>query len=260
MDNRSEPSSSQTPTLDQTASVIESADRKEQREFRTALAKRERYHCAITHTFDRDRVEYLDALGRSHEVPHLPAHKMAAAHIIPLFLNSFDDARDHKGKTKIRDAASTWDILQSWTQIDLRGLIGEKITSPPNGIYMTRDDHDNFGAFKFYLDKAAFPNDANKYRAVCLRNRLSNGDRSSIVNFNDEEPPNPEYLRIHAAFAQVLHLSGAAEYLEELHRDAGRMEMLHLDGRVDFGQALASQLAVLWGGGGVYSRPQYAYC
>ncbi|KAJ7094969.1 hypothetical protein C8R44DRAFT_581159, partial [Mycena epipterygia] len=54
----------------------------------------------------------------------------------------------------IRDAANTWDILQSWTQIDLRELIGPKITSPPNGIYMTSDDHDNFGAFKFYLDKS----------------------------------------------------------------------------------------------------------
>jgi hypothetical protein len=55
----------------------------------------------------------------------------------------------------MREAANTWDILQSWTQIDLRGLAGSKITSPPNGIYMTSDDHDYFGAFKFYLDKSA---------------------------------------------------------------------------------------------------------
>ncbi|KAJ7494929.1 hypothetical protein FB451DRAFT_1019990, partial [Mycena latifolia] len=56
---------------------------------------------------------------------------------------------------KIRDAANTWDILQSRTQIDLRELAGPKITSPANGIYMTSDDHDYFGAFKFYLDKSA---------------------------------------------------------------------------------------------------------
>ncbi|KAJ6530738.1 hypothetical protein B0H19DRAFT_1191955 [Mycena capillaripes] len=258
MDNRSEPSSSQTPTLDETAQVIESADRKEQREFRASLAKREDYYCAITRAFDRERVEYLDAHQRSHEVPHAAARKMVAAHIIPLFLNSFDDAGDRKGKTKMRDAANTWDILQSWTQIDLRGLTGPNITSPPNGIYMTSDDHDYFGAFKFYLDKSAFPNDANKYRAVCLRGRLSNGEHTSIVDFKDEEPPNPEYLRIHAAFAQVLNLSGAADFLQELRRDAERMEMLHLDGRVDFGVALASQLAALCGGG-VYGKPQHVY-
>jgi hypothetical protein len=112
MDNRSEPSSSQTPTLDETAQVIESADRKEQREFRASvsqidpwflsiklsqLAKREDYYCAITRAFDRERVEYLDAHQRSHEVPHAAARKMVAAHIIPLFLNSFDDAGDRKG-------------------------------------------------------------------------------------------------------------------------------------------------------------------
>ncbi|KAJ7494928.1 hypothetical protein FB451DRAFT_1387040 [Mycena latifolia] len=72
------------------------------------------------------------------------------------------------------------------------------------------------------------------------------------------EPPNPEYLRIHASFAQVLHLSGAAELLEELRRDAERMEMLHLNGHVDFGLALASHLAALCGGG-VYGKPQHVY-
>ncbi|KAJ7242608.1 hypothetical protein B0H12DRAFT_848942 [Mycena haematopus] len=251
MDNQSEsePSSSQTLTLDQTAQATQSADEAEQRKFRTSLAKRERYHCAITHTFDRDRIEYLDELQRSHEVPRVPAHRMVATHIIPFFPNSLDNTGDHKGKTKLRDAANTWDILQSWTQIDLREPAGRETNTPQNGIYMTRDDHDNFEAFKFYLDKSVFPNDPNKYNAVCLRNRLSNGDFESIVDFNDEEPPNPEYLKVHAAFAQVLHLSGAAEFLEELRRDAEHMEMLYLDGQVDFGVALASQLAVLCGGG-----------
>ncbi|KAJ7816710.1 hypothetical protein B0H14DRAFT_2269778, partial [Mycena olivaceomarginata] len=55
----------------------------------------------------------------------------------------------------MRDAACTWDILQSWTQPDLGALRGDKITSPSNGIYMTRDDHDSFGGFRFYLDKDA---------------------------------------------------------------------------------------------------------
>jgi hypothetical protein len=56
----------------------------------------------------------------------------------------------------------------------------------------------------------------------------------------------------------VLNLSGAADFLQELRRDAERMEMLHLDGRVDFGVALASQLAALCGGG-VCGKPQHVY-
>lgn len=189
VDNRSQPSSSQTPTLDKTGEVIESADRKEQRDFRALvsqldlqlefanslqLAKRERYYCAITRAFDRDHLAALVASGGQAPIGRTTL-KMQAAHIIPLSLNMFDDGSNHKAvslicvvwsvvysravplsqSTSIVNAAYTWDMLQSWTQIDLRGLVGAKITSPENGIYMTREDHDGFGSFEFYLDKEA---------------------------------------------------------------------------------------------------------
>lgn len=44
------------------------------------------------------------------------------------------------------------------------------------------------------------------------------------------EPPNPEYLKVHAAFAKVLHLCGAAEYIENVERDAEMEGTLRLDG------------------------------
>lgn len=103
---RSQPINSQTPTLDQTAHDIESANKTEQPSFRTSvswfdlwleffnisqLAKREGYLCTIMQSFDRDRVEKLEKLGCSDEVPEVPIHSMAAAHIAPLFLNNFED-------------------------------------------------------------------------------------------------------------------------------------------------------------------------
>ncbi|KAK6974789.1 hypothetical protein R3P38DRAFT_3131507 [Favolaschia claudopus] len=260
VDHRSEPSGSQTPTIDLTAQGMENADRKPQRDFRIALAQRERYYCAITGSFDRDRGELLDTLGRSNEVPQVPARKMVAAHIIPLYLNSFDETwDDNTGRTTMRDAASTWDILQSWTQLDLAGLRGDNITSPSNGIYMTSDDHDTFGAYKFYLDKATFPDDNNKYRAVCLRGRLSSGTLSSTVTFNGPEPPNSDYLNIHAAFARVFHLCGAAEYVEDSRRETERVDVLRSNDQMDFGHALASRLAGLWNRGVVSGRTQPVY-
>jgi len=36
------------------------------------------------------------------------------------------------------------------------------------------------------------------------------------------EPPNPAFLRAHAAFAKVLSLCGAIQYLESVERDAER--------------------------------------
>lgn len=49
---------------------------------------------------------------------------------------------------------------------------------------------------------------------------LFNGQLFGDVQFPMEAdsgvaPPNPEFLRIHAAFAKVLHLSGAASFIEK---------------------------------------------
>ncbi|KAJ7053922.1 hypothetical protein C8F01DRAFT_1165324 [Mycena amicta] len=242
-----DPASSQTSTLDETVTVIESADRTEQQQFRDALAEREEHYCAITGYFDRKRAHWLGANGKL--VPRVPTHKMAAAHVIPLYLNHFHDARARQIGVRLLDAATTWDMFRSWTQIDLHGLIGSKISSPENGIFMTSDDHDFFRSFKFYFDKEAFPENANKYEVRCLRHhQLSSAQTSAIVTFRDKTPPNPEFVRIHAAFAKVLNLSGAAAYMEDLERDAERMERLHLDGLADFGQALNSKLLLLSGG------------
>ncbi|KAJ7053913.1 hypothetical protein C8F01DRAFT_1165290 [Mycena amicta] len=253
--SESEASSSQTPTLNETAT---SADRTEQQRFRHALALREQYTCAITGYFDRSEVEPRQRAGET--VPPGPTLHMAAAHIIPLYLNHFNDG-NHRNGVRFLDAATTWDMLRSWTKIDLDTLVGSKINSPENGIFMTRDDHDDFRAFKFYLDKSAFPEpeNVNKYKAICLCSVLSTGKKSAIVTFRNagETPPNPEFLRIHAAFAKVLHLSGAGIHLEDLQRDAERMEMLHLEGLADFGQALNSKLVLLSGGADLASETRY---
>ena len=79
--------------------------------------------------------------------------------------------------------------------------------------------------------------------------RLSNGLREVDVEFptleeSTIEPPNPAYLKVHAAFAKVLHLSGAAEYVEKVERDADMEGTLRLDGRTDFGSYLQSKIAI----------------
>jgi hypothetical protein len=94
---------------------------------------------------------------------------MAAAHIIPFLLNNFNvnatggpllvcDVLLFLPLTNIHrqiNAACTWDMLQSWTQIDFRMLLRSDINSPANTIYMTRQEHRTFGNFDFYFDKEA---------------------------------------------------------------------------------------------------------
>ena len=69
--------------------------------------------------------------------------------------------------------------------------------------------------------------------------RLTNGQVSADVEFrtleaSGFEPPNPEFLRVHAAFVKVLNLCGAAGYFESVEREVGRSGTLRLDGGTDF--------------------------
>ena len=59
------------------------------------------------------------------------------------------------------------------------------------------------------------------------------GDRLCVTfspGHMDTQPPSPQLLALHAACARVVHMSGAAEALDELHHDAEEMTVLALDG------------------------------
>ncbi|KAH9171033.1 hypothetical protein EDB89DRAFT_1973712 [Lactarius sanguifluus] len=249
---KTEPASSQTPTIDITMQHIESAPRKDQRRLRTQVAQREQYRCTITKIFDRARTKKLQEERRFDEIPREPTVKMQAAHIIPFLLNKFDDRVINS--PEITSAARTWDMLQSWTRIDFKTLVGSNINSPMNAIYMTSIEHDMFGRFEFYLDKEAYPDIPHKYKVRMPRQGaiLSNGSLDSEVDVefptleaSSVEPPNPDYLKIHAAFAKVLHLCGAAEYIERIERGAETEGTLHLDGETDFASYLRSKIPLI---------------
>ena len=105
---KTQPASSQTPTIDATMEHIESATRDDQRILRNAVsivplpplfplfnsfqvALREQYRCAITKIFDSARAEKLLREERIGEIPKgVGQHAMEAAHIIPFLLNGFD--------------------------------------------------------------------------------------------------------------------------------------------------------------------------
>ena len=79
---------------------------------------------------------------------------------------------------------------------------------------------------------------------------LSNGLKEMDVEFRTREessvePPNPEYLKVHAAFAKVLHLCGAAEYMDSVERNAEMEGTLRPNGETDFGSYLQSRLVVV---------------
>ncbi|KAL9709395.1 hypothetical protein Ac2012v2_007131 [Leucoagaricus gongylophorus] len=96
---------------------------------------------------------------------------LEAAHIILLSLNGFDKNQS----SELHEAAITWDMLRSWTGIDLGKLVGSKINTPENTILMCYDQHLDFGRYRWYLDKNTYPDNLNKYKAQgsCLNYRFT---------------------------------------------------------------------------------------
>ncbi|KAJ7799932.1 hypothetical protein B0H14DRAFT_3885845 [Mycena olivaceomarginata] len=241
-----EPTSSQTPTIDTTVQHIEGADRSEQAKLRDLITEREQHRCAITGAFDLSFVTELLQQGREQEIPDVPQLRMEAAHVIPFLLNDFDN---NPGVTlQIKDAARTWDMLQSWTNVDFRKLVGSKINSPANAIFMTAEEHHSFGRYH-KLTSLQYPDSPNKYQARMVQSgrRFSNGKVSTDVQFREVggiDPPDPQFLKIHAAFSRVLNLCGAAEYLESVERNAESGMTLRMDGTTDFGSLLLCRLPI----------------
>jgi len=78
---------------------------------------------------------------------------------------------------------------------------------------------------------------------------LTTGECEKDVEFRSlaqsgVEPPDPTFLRAHAAFAKVLRLCGAAEYFESVESDADDRGSLRENGGTDVGLLLMSKLAI----------------
>ena len=91
---------------------------------------------------------------------------LEAAHIIPLSFNRFEESYSAKlvgpdfSFFKSLDClvlqhktAITWNMLRSWTGIDLDKLVRSKINTLENAILMCCKQHLSFGHFKWYHDK-----------------------------------------------------------------------------------------------------------
>ncbi|KIY70354.1 hypothetical protein CYLTODRAFT_442037 [Cylindrobasidium torrendii FP15055 ss-10] len=206
-------SSGHTPAREDTGLALEAARRKEQADFREKLMARERFRCIITR-----RISDPYPLGRSEADQY---GRLEAAHILPASLN-------YNVST---ESATTWDMFKHWTGIRPQDCAGELITRPANGLLLSEREHGALSSFKLWFEPVTSANAPipNTYK-VCLRNF----DPSALpvpqqVTFRDDQlfqnqlipPPAPDLLKIHAAFAKVLHACGALELYEQWEDESG---------------------------------------
>ena len=125
----------------------------------------------------------------------LGLYLLEAVYIILLLLNEFEESHSAEligsdfSLFKLLDylvlqhkAIITWDMLRSWTGINLDKLVRSKINTLENAILMCCEQHIDFGHFKWYLNKDIvccllnsisywmtknwqYPNNPNKYKA-----------------------------------------------------------------------------------------------
>ncbi|TFK67663.1 hypothetical protein BDN72DRAFT_898760 [Pluteus cervinus] len=213
------------------------------------LVNREQHRCAITRAFDRRLgVEYRRR-GLDQNIPQgVLQLRMKATPILPQPFSLYHDLA--ASDIEQPDArAVCWDMFSAWTQIDITEL-SQSMNTPRNFIHMTDSEDELFRQFDIYLDGTVYPHSPNKYalRIPLDGLALSNGAVSGDVEFRTAtesgvDPPDPEYIKVHAAFARVLDVSGIKNYFDWLE-DQSHDDLFRGD-KLDFTTALTSKLSLI---------------
>ncbi|KIJ56009.1 hypothetical protein M422DRAFT_23469 [Sphaerobolus stellatus SS14] len=199
---------------------------------------REGYQCPITEVYYK---------------PVAPPDKYAGtlenSHILKRAVGVFDPQKD-------KGSLATWDILRHYVGWDEKRTqhVVETLDTPLNGMLLFQAFHDAWGDFAWTLKPAVdasgnvtadtyeidvvrpkhFPSWIPKPSGLPINYRIAFKDRGIESAVQDLIPdgddklrklprpmPDPELIALHRALCWVLHLSGAAEAIDSIFRDAG---------------------------------------
>ncbi|KAF9784708.1 hypothetical protein BJ322DRAFT_1211601 [Thelephora terrestris] len=231
------PSTRQTPHIQETAQLIQSAERGNQKAFRSLLRLRQGDRCPITGAYG------LDALGDL--VPQEGSQSATiACHILPFSLNDF---KEGSSKTFVTSGYSflshnidlllqngavvTWGMIGAWGSLDVEKLAEPKINGPSNGLLLRADIDPMFSNFKLWFEKTDEPDTYVLAKPEKLKTQYA-GKVVTFVNEHSEriDLPDPQLLELHAAFSRVFHVSGAGECIEAYWRDMDEIRVLASNG------------------------------
>jgi hypothetical protein len=149
--------------------------------------------------------------------------------------------------SKQKEAVITSDMIRSWTSLDIKKVSGAKINGTANAILLRADSDKAFGEFKLWFDSTVcilgtivpptrlifLQGYANVY-TVSSNLNLEYVDQLVTFNNNDTteniDLPDPQILKIHAAFCRVFYASGAADCFDDVRRYKDDTGVLSADG------------------------------
>ncbi|KAF8550034.1 hypothetical protein OG21DRAFT_1420364 [Imleria badia] len=145
------------------------------------------------------------------------------AHIIPE-ATYFGVEPKSKENTKLDYSASILAVLKRFGY-DINKLNGENVHSLTNVISVESNVHEAFDRLMLYFEATAIKWFGLKpHPSVCKFVKFSTPDPENLP------VPACELLALHATCCKVAHLSGAAEYIDEIYRDADKLDVLSADG------------------------------
>ncbi|OBZ66341.1 hypothetical protein A0H81_13681 [Grifola frondosa] len=192
---------------------------------------RDGYHCVMTG--DYDYVSVRDRRDLRLQIPDgMTVGSTNACHIFPELTN-LGISGNNAGGGKHEYAATVWTIMERFGGIRVREeLDGVKVHSLENIITMTPYLHERFDALELWFEKTDIP---NRYKVAVANEWVLRGTSvPEFVTFTSSNPiiplPSPRYLALHAAWARIVHLSGAGEYINKIFINMERLPVLADDG------------------------------
>jgi len=173
------------------------------------------------------------------EYPGAPEDAMTAVtqavHIVPFSLSHFKE-------NQRLSIATTWDAIYRMFP-DIRSRINfgaNDINDTRNVMTMDRDLHANFGEFQFCFVATGRPNryKIKRYKVTPMVHLVLPEYVEFTAHSGLHELPSPELLQLHAAVAQVLHTSGLARFIDDVHEDRDMIRGLAEDGSTPISRLL----------------------
>ncbi|KAF5378191.1 hypothetical protein D9615_007500 [Tricholomella constricta] len=224
------PSGLATPTREDTASLMDRGVMSKNRDgdFRGQLLLRDGYRCAVTGVVDINH-------PKKHQ--EREAFTLEGCHIIRRAIAVYNS---EGGKDVYNSAVTTFDILRNFASLSSEAVqeLENNIDDPSNGILLTSHAHSGFDRFAWCLQETE-TQDRYKVKVYDISHGIGQAAwaDSKFVEFKDHSEkfqddkgrkrgreislPNPRYLRIHAAIAGILHMSGAGIFFDELLKRFG---------------------------------------
>ncbi|KAH9846874.1 hypothetical protein C2E23DRAFT_539117 [Lenzites betulinus] len=191
---------------------------------------RDNYRCMVTGRVDRPATK--DKITRMG--PGEDFGLTQCCHIIP---DAPGNIAVGGSSPEEHDAASMWAILKQFGYDDVcaelgSATIGGRLHRLDNILTLDAVIHDDFDTMDLWFE--AIKGQPNTYKIIIppgISRPPSLPDSVHFVSHHPDLPlPSPRYLEIHAFCCRILHMSGAAEYVDLIFRDMEELQVLSSNG------------------------------